>query len=348
MTAIAPRPENLVLRLREHILLDADSVSLHRLRAAIAGADREWPCSLAMAWLYESDFPNKHRDYERVLKDIEAGPDARCLAAHYLGRLRHPAAQEILIGTLDTEDDAVRAAALAALAQLGGPAAFAAITRSPGVDKPNLADLARFALALIACRHGEETFDLPRLEEDDYAPRPDSDVSGFRVEIADASEVELCLRCLGPQPFSIEMAERPAYQIRCGDDRWIVLFNRTMAMVGSSWNLRGGKHFVGIVARRVSMSGGYVSALIVLAETQPAEKTGNLLVYRASGRLAMAGSIEISGDGVQFSLRSTRGPRAFTVDIGGVFAAGRLEFGRAGLGPGEKQEPVRIFAPGND
>lgn len=346
MTTEVPRPESLVLRLPEQALLDGYSVSLRRLRAAVAGEDREWPQSLAMAWLFDSDFPNKHRDYENILLSREASAEARCAAASYLGRIGSAAAQEILIAGLEVEDHQVSSAVLAALAQQGGPAAFDAIMGSAAVGRDELREGAHFALAAIASRHDLEPFDLPTIEEGARASYPAHGASDLRVECADPVEVELCLRCLGPSPFSIELAERPAYQIRCGNDLWMILLNRSVAMAGSVGELLGRKHLAGLVAKRSPIDGGYVSALVILAGPRAANGV-QILVYRPSGRLAMAGLAAMADDSGRFSLRSMPGPRAFTIDIEGDFAAEGLTFRGIWLGPGLKRETVRTPSPHN-
>jgi hypothetical protein len=342
MTTIIRHPDTPITVLPEGSRLDTYAVSLRRLRAAITSDDAEWPRSLAMAWLNESDFPNKHRDYEKVLHDARAGIVARCLAAHYLGRSDSPAAPDILVAALETGEEPLRSAVLAALARVGGLAALRAIQRNCGVGGGRAA----FALATIACRHDLDEFDLPAIEGQDRAPCSAGEFSPFQIESASPAEVELCLRCLGPRPFSIELAERPAYQIRCGDEDWIILFNQELATAEPAGILPGRKHFVAIVARRAPPDGRYAEALIVLAKPGLTEGRGEILVYRAGGSLAMAGAVAFEGGAARFELRSTARPRAFSVEIKGALESGRLELVKAHLGPGEKQEATRTLSPG--
>ena len=65
MSADANAVVRYTVRLAEARVDDPDGVSLKRLRDAVAGKSVDWPRAHAMTRLLESDFPNKHRDFEQ-------------------------------------------------------------------------------------------------------------------------------------------------------------------------------------------------------------------------------------------------------------------------------------------
>lgn len=134
--------------------IDADAVSLIRLREAVARRDWSPGRAAAMRQLATSDFPNAHRDLERVLADDDELPLARHVAALTLARLATPGAAEVLLTHMDIALPAVRLAIVNGLGRIGDAAALPALARLHDDGDDAMTRQARFASLLIVHRLG--------------------------------------------------------------------------------------------------------------------------------------------------------------------------------------------------
>jgi hypothetical protein len=318
-------PFKVIPRLSGAPTLDADEISLRRLRDAVAGRVLDFPRTRAMALLLESDFPNKHRDFEVVLESQEELPEIRHLAALYLGKINTPSALEILIKSSEVRDEYVLAGVMNALGRIGDEASLDVVSRVEKGATGSAAKQARFAAALIAHRLGLQEHDLPKPNDEDYINVTGSVARPLPITLAHAADAEICLRSLSNQPFGIEFVERPTYQLRCGRSAWMILFNRDFADRDSIRALKERKALLGVVARRSMTTGLYSAVFIVL--TSPSESASRLdiLVHRTNGDLAFGGSAQIEGDGAEFSIRTASRPGAVPVRLEGTFENGRLD-----------------------
>lgn len=318
-------PFKVVTRLAGKTVSDTDELSLRRLREVVAGRDVSWPRAHAMALLFESDFPNKHRDYEAVLANGSDAPVTRHLAALYLGMVNTRVSREILIEHTNIREEYVLAGVMKALGRIGNEAALAAIERVQRTAKGPAASQAALAASFIAYRLGLPGHELSVPSASDYAPPLTTDSAHIVTARAHAADAELCLRCLAHRPFGLEFVESPMYWMRCGRNIWMMVLNRDFVRPGAIGALTARKTCLGVVARRSQSSGLYAAALVILTSPAAVANGVDILAHRADGGLVCAGHARVDGNRAQFVLRSVARPRAFAVQIEGTLAEGELE-----------------------
>ena len=313
-------PFKLALRLAEDVILNADETGLEKLRDMVAGKDRSFPRSAAMALLLTSDFPNKDEDFAAVLEDEKAPARIRFLAATTLAKIDTRAAQNMLIRNLSVRDDRVRAGVLVGLGRIGDGAALKAIENLKEDSNP-----ARFAATLIAHRLGVKGHDLPVPDDKDLINLPAGDVSPVQWQRPAANEVSFCLRSLASNPFGIALAQEPAYQVRCGRRDLMVLFNRELIAQDTIKRVSETKTLAGVVALRNETNGLYSVSLLIM--TSPNMKNGaiHISLCQTNGNLAYAGRAVVKANSAEFSLRSVLRAGASAIRFEGIFHDGRLE-----------------------
>ena len=316
---------NFVPTISEDPDCDTGSPSLRRLREIVAGKDETYPRSQSMAMLLRTDFPNKHRDFEAVLENEREPPELRYLAAIHLGTMATPAALEILVRNSRVRDERVLAGVMKALGRIGDRSALDAITAARQYATGAAARQAEFAATLIAHRTGSEEYAPPvavtasLLELDLHCARP------FRVTRADGADAELCLRSLAGQPFGIEFAEHPMYQVRCGRKTSMILLNREFTTEASVESLQRRRAFLGVVAARSEDTRLYSVAQLMLTAPAEGKDEIRLFIHRPNGDLAFAGTAQVAENCAGFSIRAVPRPGAFAVSIEGRFEDGKLD-----------------------
>jgi HEAT repeats len=317
---------DVVARLDAAFDLDADRASLERVRRAVAGDDPQLS-TRAMALLFATDFPNKHREFESVLADEQAPELSRRAAAIYLGRLQTAEAVEVLVQHLDARDEGVLSAVVRSLGAAGGKNALDALTKLKRELPRSVADETDIACAFIAYRIGLEAHDLPIPSDFRFIDVDESCTGKLEIMSAGRNDAEFCLRSLGRRPFGIELSEYPAFQIRCQRRFWLFLPNR--AFVSQPLvRIPSNKGILGIVASRNEATGLYALGYVLLAT--PADNgTVRIMASRTNGQLAFGGSARLDDGGLHFSLRAVARPGAFGVGIEGTLDNGELRIRRA-------------------
>lgn len=341
------------VRLAEMRVDDPDGVSLKRLRDAVAGKDVDWPRAHAMTRLLESDFPNKHRDFERVLANEADKPEARHLAALHLGMIDTRAALDALIAQTTIGDEYVLTGVLKALGRIGDASALPAIERVlKKTATGTAATQAAFAAAFIAHRLNLPGHALPLPSSSDYVVDtraakdggPPSDCGRLRVTLANAADAELCLRSLSRRPLAVELLESPMYEMRCGRNIWMIALNRDTGERGAIDGLTARKMLLAVIARRDPDTGLYAAAFLVF--TAPDASGGaHLLIHRVDGGLISAGHLRVHDDCGEFALRPVKGPRPYTIWFEGELHPGRLVITTAVASRGEKRTVTREYRP---
>jgi len=328
--------------------LDPDRASLQKVRRALAGNDPEIPATRAMAILFESDFPNKHRDFEALLEDEAAPTLLRRLAAVYLGRLQTPEAVDVLITRLHTRDESILIAILQSLGVAGGRRAIEAITEFQR-DLRFAAHEANVAAALIAHRIGIEGYELPIPPELRFLDMDRTCAGKLEFTTASRNDVEFCLRALGRLPFGIELSEQPSFQVRCQQQAWMILLNRDFVAPDALVRTARHKAILGVIATRSRETGLYSPSFVLLTTPAPGQERVRILACRVNGQVIFGGEIQVDGARANFSIRAVARPGAFAVSIQGSFADRhlRIDEALASLAPQVEQlKPAAEAAPG--
>lgn len=321
---IAP-PFKFVPTISEEANLAPDEISLKQLRNIVAGRDKTFPQAQAIALLLGSDFPNKHRDFEVVLENEKESPHIRYQAALSLGIINSPVALEILIKNSQIRDERVLAGVMTALGRIGDKKALDAVLRAKAHATGLAASQAKFSAALISHRLGLKGNVLPVPKDRDYLTVPDSAAHPFQITQVDDTNAEFCLRSIADQTFGIEFSEQPMYQIRCGRNVWMILFNRDFVGQDIIGKLGERKAFPGVIATKIEETGLYSTAFLILTSPTRQPNTVNILIYRTNGDLVFGGTARVERNRVKFSIRSVSRPGAFAVLLEGAFENGRLE-----------------------
>lgn len=322
-------PFKVISRIFEGAIWDPDEISLRRLRDIVAGKDTTFPRARAMELFLTCDFPNKHRDFEAVLINDEESPDIRYLAAIYLGKINTPAALEILIQNSRIQDEFVLAGIMKALGGIGDRSALKTVSMVKDEGKGVAASEAKFAAALISYRLGIQGNDLEMPTKREFLKFPASCARPLQINQADSSDAEFCLRSVSYQPLGIEFAEHPMYQVRCGRDDLMILFNRDCLKQRAAQRLMKNKALLGAIAKRDEESKHYSVAFLML--TSPGEEKNiiNIFICRTNGNLIFGGLAQVKNDRAAFSIQAFARPGAFALELAGNFENGRLEIEKA-------------------
>lgn len=338
-------PFKVVLKLPEIVEVDAEELSLKRLRDVVRGSDLSFPRRRAMALLAASDSPNRHRDFQALLENESEPPEIRFQAAIHLGQIRQPEAEEILIENSRVRDERVLAGVIKALGQIGGKQALNAVLSTGEYARGRVAAETKFAATLISHRLGLEGSAITPADDVGYLAVEGECTRPFHVMRADYAEAELCLRSLGYRPFQIELSE-DAYELRCGRRVWMLLFNRQFTGHGVVTKLQERIAFPAIVALK-SATGLYSAAFLVLTAPAESAQTINITVYRSTGERIFGGPARIDENQVRFSIHAVARPGAFALQLAGILSESGLEIQTAlsGLFVQEKRHPIRESTP---
>jgi len=265
----------------------------------------------------------------RVVMDEREPADLRAVAAFELGREHRKGHQEALLAALRSKDPQVIRRAAEALGRIGDEAALDALAAL----RPRRGSVRRsvdFAKTLISYRLGLET---NRLE-----PPPQS----LRIELRRRRAIPLeaerptaktlarILPMLRRELPAIPVSGEGALQLSCGDDRFLIVFNRdvhrrkTVSPLGS----RSAVPAV-VLKRSPSLDRFYVYEYLL---THPAAENRLLLfAVRPTGVLAHFGEVQLEPTAAHFQVGTVEMPYSPPVTIEGSYdhEARRLAFSLA-------------------
>ena len=317
--------QDVVARIDAVFDLDADRASLETVRRAVAGSDSGLAATRAMALLFASDFPNKHRDFESVLADDQAPELSRRVAALYLGRLGTPEAVQVLVQHLETHDERVVSAVVHSLGAAGGKEALDALTKLKPKLPSSVTGEVDIACAFMAYRIGVEGYELPMARDLRFIDVDERCTGKLDIMPAGRNDAEFCLRSLGRRPFGIELSEYPAWQIRCQRHVWLLLPNRGLQPLA---DIARNRMILGIVASRDQETGLYALAYVLLSTPLPNREV-RIMASRTNGQVVFGGSARLDDGGLHLSLRGVARPGAFGVGIEGTLEESELRIHRA-------------------
>jgi hypothetical protein len=74
------------------------------------------------------------------------------------------------------------------------------------------------------------------------------DIKPIKIFQTNSEEVNLCLNYISDQPFGIQLAQEPAYQVIIGKDIHLVLLNKQYSDIENAKQLLQHKSMLGIIA----------------------------------------------------------------------------------------------------
>lgn len=299
-------------------------IDWQKVRDALMGRGTAISRTQAVAELVAANHPNAHRDLEIVLKNPAEPPRLRALAALSLARLSSRQVEEILIEATDTRDEQVLAAVMRALGRVGeekGLRAIEAATHAKGVA----ARQASFAAALISHRLGLEGHDLPVPSPAQLQKLPEAAARPFRMQRLTGADAEYAVLTLSREGFRIEYDEDSIHEIRCANNRWLVVFNREVTKGDGLTRLRDRKTFAGVWASYQEENETFSARFLMLTAPEGGGKI-RIHMHHLTGEPAFFGHGEVKRDSHPFSVRSVDGPGAFPILVEGRYLGeGQLE-----------------------
>jgi len=163
------------------------------------------------------------------------------------------------------------------------------------------------------------------MDDNDLISLPEGAASPVQWQRPAPNDVSFCLRSLASDPFGIDFAQEPAYQVQCGRRDLMVLFNRELVAQDTIKWVSGRKALAGVVALRNGTNGLYSVSLLIM--TSPNLKHGpiDLSLCHTNGDIAYAGRAVVKANSAEFSLRSVLRAGASPIRFEGIFHDGRFE-----------------------
>ena len=131
---------------------------------------------------------------------------------------------DILIRNISIIDEQVRASVMKSLGRIGDKKSLDAILNVERHTTGFAAVQAGFAATLISYRLNLEGKDLPDPLSLNYLTVP-NDFDQIVISLAKDSEIRKVLKSISKDPFGIQLAEKPAYEVSFGPSKGIILFN---------------------------------------------------------------------------------------------------------------------------
>lgn len=309
--------------------------TIEELRDNVAGRTNTIPRTSAIKILSGSNIPDKHKDLEMLLQNNDEPSNIRYLAATGLGRIADSAAKVILNQSIASEpDEQVLTAIATALGRIGDEYSLNLITQAKQrINADFAASRAQFAISLISYRLGLEGNDIPFPNEEDFLNTP---TDAFQMQISEATEeeIKICKLSLITEPFGIELADRPALQIKYDMGVGMALLNRDIVGEQGVQLLSQRKALVGLFADKTEEYGTYSVSYLIFSS--PNQRSGeiNLIVTRPNGILVSAGKARIiQPENIEFSIRAVSQLGVFAMVVEGLIQNRILQIKTAQFSP---------------
>ena len=305
--------------------VDLGKLTLSQLRKIIKGNDSTLPKGQAMALLLVSQFPNKHRDFQEVLQNEDEPSTIRASAAHNLGVIGTPVAQEILINNINTDDDHVWLNIVRSLGQFGDESALEAINNNRRQTSQYLADQAKFAASLIAYRIGLDGYNHTFSDEIDCMELSSPYCLNALVRPARQAEIESCMISLLDEPFGIEYSESFAYRLEFDEFNWMIVLNREFTGPHGLDRISSRKGILGVIVEWHPVFESYYVLLLMLTTPRPVSRSIEFHLHRRDGNLAYLGQGPSVSNNNTFSLQTISKPGILPLEMNGTFTNGNFK-----------------------
>jgi hypothetical protein len=307
--------------------------------AATQGYVAAPPRRVAFALLAASDDPDREVVLSRVLENPRECPAVRAAAAIALGHIPTEKAAALLVQALWTAPPEALPDVLRSLGRIGGPYALEVIDRQRASAVGPVSDAARFSGAVIAYRFGLAGHDLPIPTAQDLLAEPIRGERAIEVTPASPPQARAVLASLAHEPYGIELATDTLLQFRCGTATHTVCLNCRFVAPGAAAALLERKALLALTALRSQEGEGHSVSYLILASPSRSGAGIDLLAPLCTGALALAGSAQLVGDEIHFSLRSVDRPGARPLFLAGSVERGRMTIARAAVSKARQSAP---------
>jgi hypothetical protein len=244
---------------------------------------------------------------EKVLHDRSRPAGERVMAVADASLASAAWREDVLIEACNDPDDAVCAAAVAALGRVGAHAAREPLLRVARNRSASVAARARFAAFLMSHRlglPGEDELDIPSPARPRPAQHP-ATTEALDVLMVEPAEAETCIRSLASQPLALRLSAKYLARAECEQRSLIVGFNSDIidGHVRLA-DLARRKCILGAVAQKHPNLDSYFYHAVLLHSPSSRPQRPNLLGFRLSGECLLTGTAQFRDEEVGFSFAS--------------------------------------------
>jgi len=295
--------------------IEAKDFTVKQLRQVLFAGSQILPRRVAVLLLEKKRYAGKFDDLRRVLDDEGQDTRTRFAAATALGRLGTPAAREALRQKMDIPDAFLRRGIRQALDHL-------ASSGEPG-EPGEPAEGPTWGQTLAAFRTGSPGYEIPFPPAIQFVSVDASQAQTVSAEAAPARLVSGALAEIRQHLAGLNLARGNALLLRCTGREWLVLLASSKPDPRTPANLTRHKALLGVVAVRFVVELETWSPKYYIL-TQPGGGADRVQVLLASmrGRLSLAGTAQVKGERLEFSLRFLPEPGAIPFEVSGAYETG--------------------------
>jgi hypothetical protein len=259
-----------------------------------------------------------------VMLATEDDLELRALAAANLGRVATPAAELALLDGLATAPSLVKAKALQALGQFGGPDALEVIDALPEDDADFVARQRRLAQTLIAYRQGLERDPLPYVAAEQRRPTADDRLLELALQPVGAERIAFNRSRFHGSHYGLALSADLGFELNIGQAYWMVFLNDQIAQELVTALVQQ-RHIVGLLARHAPLGNAFDTQYIVLS--RPAVSgTVDLMVVRTDGEIFYSGQGTLAQEALQFVVGDVARPGTAPTYVEGSYGPAGLSF----------------------
>jgi hypothetical protein len=287
----------------------------------------------------------------QLLHDPKGDPAIRASAAMHLARIGSPDSEQMLVDALrHSADSAVTIRIAHALALIGGRHSIEPLRGLMTRDDPLLRQQTSFSLAVVACRAGASGYE-PAVPAEDQLLRPEAEDAWPLVVEPIAPCDAGALLTSSVDTYGEKVSPDNAYQLRCGENEMVLLFNAQLNDADSSIARARHPQIAGFLLDRSPLSESYSTGGLLLFWPHTAS-SAHLTLLRPSGRLLMFGQATIGRGSAAFEIVGVRGPGGLPALVRGRVEGRRVRIDeailvrtRAALASRQRRKPEETLPP---
>jgi hypothetical protein len=282
----------------------------------------------AILFLRASEHSEKLATLASLINDENEKPRVRIVAAMGLYEMNTVQSRKALLDVSQKVSEETTLAAIAqSLGMIGDQKTLQAIHAMQSRAKGFAKKQAAFAASLISYRLNLPGAEVSFPQANQLLPLTgNEEIQQTTVALAKADEAALCLRGLEREPFGIAFASKPMYQIICQPNKLMLLLNEDFAGEDAAQKLHGRKSLLGLLARKSENSESYSASLLIFASPRKGQAGKlDLLLHRPTGDQLYAGTLDLEGGQMAFSVQAVDRPGISAIAFAGEFASGRLK-----------------------
>jgi hypothetical protein len=244
---------------------------------------------------------------------------------------------------LKTGDDLITSKVAKSLGNIGGLAAFKALSLIKATPKSYLEKQVAFARALIAHRLNLDNDPMPFVKAAAGQPDAKDQVQALTLKPAQAKSVQTALGKLESGLFGMTPSSMIGFAVHSGKAKWMMFVNQQSEKQGISQSMCSRKLILGVLSRWIEETQTYDAQYAVL--TQPlSSKSVQIMVIRSDGTVMYSGKAVAKDSVLSFAVSDTQRPGTSKTSVSGEFTekginlqAGITLFKRKG-----KRSPVAL------